>query len=43
MKIWSYIESRHEDFGTALFVLPVMLVGVVVAGAAYGVTLLLFG
>ena len=41
MKIWSYVEKHHEDFGVALFVLPVLLLGLAVAGAAYGMSLLL--
>ena len=43
MKIWRYIEAHHEDLGIALFVIPVLLGGVVIAAIAYGVTLLLFG
>lgn len=43
MKIWSYIERHHADFGVALFVIPVMLLGLLFAGIAYGLTLLLFG
>ncbi len=41
MKICNYVEAHHEDFGVALFVVPVMLVGLLVAGMAYGVSLLL--
>ena len=25
MKIWAYIEAHHEEYGVALFVLPVLL------------------
>ncbi len=43
MKIWSYIEKHHQDFGVALFVIPVMSFGLAVGGIAYGLTVLLFG
>ena len=41
MKICTYVKAHHEDFGVALFVLPVTLLGLAVAGVAYGVGLLL--
>ena len=41
MKVWSYIRAHHEEFGCALFVLPASLVGLVIAGIASGVSLLL--
>lgn len=41
MKIWSYLEKRREDLGVALFVVPALLLGLVVAWAACGVSLLL--
>ena len=43
MKIWSYIERHHQEFGVALFVIPVTSLGLVAGGIAYGLTLLLFG
>ncbi len=43
MKIWSYIEKHHQDFGVALFVIPVMSFGLAIGGIAYGLTVLLFG
>ncbi len=43
MKVWSYIERHHQDLGVGLFILPVMALGLVAGGIAYGVTLLLFG
>ncbi|WP_275685802.1 hypothetical protein [Scleromatobacter humisilvae] len=43
MKIWAYIEAHHEEYGVALFVLPVLLLTFVLGAAAYGLTLLLFG
>ncbi len=41
MKICTYVKENHEDFGVALFVLPVTLLGLAIAGLAYGVSLLL--
>ena len=41
MKICTYVKAHHEDFGVALFVLPVTLLGLAIAGLAYGVGLLL--
>ena len=41
MKICTYVNAHHEDFGVALFVLPVTLLGLAVAGLAYGISLLL--
>ncbi|WP_275685200.1 hypothetical protein [Scleromatobacter humisilvae] len=41
MKIWSYIEAHHEEFGCALFVLPASVIGLVLTGIASGVSLLL--
>jgi len=41
VKIWSYIEAHHEEFGCALYVLPASLVGLIVVGIASGVSLLL--
>jgi hypothetical protein len=41
MKICTYVKAHHEDFGVALFVLPVMLIGLAIAGLAYGISLLL--
>ena len=43
MKFWTYIERNHEDFGVALFVIPVLLLALLLGGIAYGATLLLFG
>lgn len=43
MKVWSYIERHHQDFGVGLFILPVMALALVFGGIAYGMTLLLFG
>ena len=38
MKVaWKYIEDHHEDFGVALFIVPVLLF----AGAVTGVGFLL--
>ena len=41
MKICTYLEEHHEDLGAALFVLPAAFVGLLIAGLAYGVSLLL--
>jgi hypothetical protein len=41
MKIWSYIEAHHEQFGCALFVLPMSLLGFLIAGIASGLSLLM--
>ena len=41
MNICTYVKAHHEDFGVALFVLPVTLLGLAIAGLAYGVGLLL--
>ncbi len=41
MKICDYVEAHHEEFGVALFVLPVTLVSLLVAVVAYGVSLIL--
>jgi hypothetical protein len=43
MKFWSYIERHHEDFGVALFVIPVLLLALLLGGIGYGMTLLLSG
>lgn len=43
MKIWSYIERHHREFGVALFIIPVMSLGLVAGSIAYGLTLVLFG
>lgn len=40
MKIWYYIEAHHEEFGCALFVLPMSLLGLLIAGIASGLSLL---
>ena len=40
MKIWSYIEAHHEEFGCALFVRPVSVLGLVIAAIASGLSLL---
>jgi hypothetical protein len=40
MKICTYLKAHHEDFGVALFVLPVTLLGLAIAGLAYGISLL---
>ena len=40
MKIWSYIEAHHEDFGVALFIILLLLLGLTIAGTAYGASLL---
>ncbi len=41
MKICTYVKAHREEFGVALFVLPVTLVGMAIAGMAYGISLLL--
>jgi hypothetical protein len=41
MKICSYVEQHHEEWGTALFVLPAAIVGLLISGLAYGLSLLL--
>ena len=41
MKICTYLEEHHEDLGAALFVLPVTLLGMAIAGMAYAIGLLL--
>lgn len=41
MKILTWLEAHHEECGVALFVLPVSLLGLVVAGVFYGISLLL--
>ena len=41
MKISTYVEAHREEFGVALFVLPVTFLGLAVAGLAYGISLLL--
>ena len=41
MKFCDYIEAHHEEFGVALFVLPVTLIALAVAVVAYGVSLIL--
>ena len=38
MKIWSWIEAHHEEFGCALFVLPVSLLGLIAVGIASGLS-----
>jgi hypothetical protein len=34
MKIWTYIETHHEDFGVALFILPPCAIAVALAALA---------
>jgi hypothetical protein len=41
MKICTYVNAHHEDFGVALFVLPVTFLGLAIAGLAYAISLLL--
>ena len=41
MKIWSYIETHHEQFGCALFVLPTSLLGLAIVGIASEISSLL--
>ena len=41
MKFWSYIQAHHEELGSALFVLPMSLVGLVIVGVASALTKLL--
>jgi hypothetical protein len=41
VKIWSYIEAHHEEFGCALFVLPAAFLGLVIVGIVSGLSLLL--
>jgi hypothetical protein len=41
MKICTYVKEHHEEFGVALFVLPVTFLGLAIAGLAYGISLLL--
>jgi len=35
MKIWKYIETHHEEYGVALFVVPPLAVVCVVIGVGY--------
>jgi hypothetical protein len=39
-KIWSFIDAHHCELGTALFVFPVSILGLLIAGTIYGVRLL---
>lgn len=41
MKICTYVREHHEEFGVALFILPVTFLGLAIAGLAYGISLLL--
>lgn len=41
MTIWTYLEKHHEELGVALFVLPATFVGLLIAGLAHGISLLL--
>jgi len=40
VRIWSFIEAHHRDFGAALFVIPPSVLALVVAGVLYGARLL---
>jgi hypothetical protein len=40
MKIWTYIEAHHDELGVGLFIIPVCALGLVIAGVAYGLTVL---
>ena len=40
MNICTYVKAHHEEFGVALFVLPVTLLGLAIAGLDYGISLL---
>jgi len=39
--LWQYVESHHVDFGVALFVVPVVLVGLLLAEAICAISWLL--
>ncbi len=41
MKICTYVNAHHKDFGVALFVLPVTFLGLAIAGLVYAISLLL--
>ncbi len=41
MKIWTYVKAHHEELGVALFVLPVTLLGLAIAGLVYEISMLL--
>jgi hypothetical protein len=41
MTLWQYVEAHHEDFGVALFVIPVLLVGPAIVGICHCVAWLL--
>ncbi len=41
MKICTYVNAHHEEFGVALFVLPVTLLGLAIAALGYVISLLL--
>ena len=32
---WKYIETHHEEYGVALFIIPVMLCACAVSGVGY--------
>lgn len=34
--IWRYIETHHEQYGVALFVVPALLAAVALISLAYG-------
>ena len=34
--VWKYIEAHHEEYGVALFIIPVLLCALAAIGAGYG-------
>ncbi|MDM0066077.1 hypothetical protein [Variovorax sp. J31P207] len=40
MKLWTFIEAHHGDFGAALFILPCLLATFSMAAIAFGAGLL---
>jgi hypothetical protein len=40
MKIRTYVEEHHQEWGVALFVLPAAFVALLISGLAYGLSLL---
>lgn len=32
MKLWKYIVAHHEEYGTALFVVPVVVIAFLIIG-----------
>jgi hypothetical protein len=41
VKIWTFIEAHHRDFGVALFIMPPLMGAMMISGVAYVASLLL--